>query len=863
MTTATKLSAAQLKKQVTYSVVDLVRFSPFYGHIIQQLIRVCMSGKSAKIPTLAVGKAKDDLLIRLYVNLDYINELIQKYCKPSDPEQAYRFIVGCLEHEVLHLIFNHLTLRFTDAQRGNVACDLSVNSYINENKLPPGALYPSQFNLEPKKPAFWYYIQLEQNEEYQKMLAGGALGPEGQFNAAVESHKTWKEAAKDPIIGDFIRDIVRKSQELCSKSYGNTPHELIEQLDGLLKTKKPIMPWGRVLRLFCGSATESNLSYTMKRISKRYGTRPGTRKEDVLNLAVAVDTSGCFVGETLIPMSDGSLQRIDAVKVGDKVVSSAFSDGQVVQTCTNVFKRSARQLVDVRTSNGFSFSCTPCHKIFVVRPSFDVKQISRRGKNRRSKLELDLRHSSVVEIRADELCENDLLVVGHNTIRNLLPKAVCLPALIREQSGRYITPEDISKAESLKREGVSYRKQERDGLTPFSYVAVLNAKRRGVSPNLARVPKTASESFCQVMGYFIGDGHLDVATFILTDENKNRLEHYKSLIKDVCGLDGNIKNWSRQRLVVSSKSLVKWVKENYPTVSCRSRKRSIPAEWTGMPDSHIGALLCGLFDAEGFVGEHYVALVNSSRQLITQIHLLLSRLRVESTINPINVKDKILDGTLIRGGHFWRLSIYGKRNVSLFADRVGFSCVDKLAKLEKVLQKMLLNQNKSSFLYSNNQKLVRVRSVEFRELVRPVKVYDLEISGGHNYMANGVVVHNSISDYQLKVFFNEIHHIWKNGVQVTIYECDADVQAVYKYKGRFEGEVHGRGGTAFEPVLAAVERKHDALVYFTDFYGPSPSRKYKIPILWVLTTELSREEFPYQWGRFVKIDVEAGKAEIV
>lgn len=413
MVTEIKLTKTQLKKQVTYSVVDLVRFSPFYGHIIQQLIRVYISGKTAKIPTMAVGKQSSDLLLRLFVNLDFIEELIRKYCKPNDPEQGYRFIVGCLEHEVLHLIFNHLTLKFTDRTRGNVACDLSVNSYINENKLPPGALYPTQFELQPKKAAFWYYVHLQDNPKYKKMLKDGAFGTEGQFCDALESHGTWKEAASDPIVGDFIKDIVRKSKDLCSKSYGNTPQDLVNQLDGLLKTKKPIVPWGRVLRCFCANAMESRLDYTMKRISKRYGTRPGTRKEDVLNLAVGVDTSG------------------------------------------------------------------------------------------------------------------------------------------------------------------------------------------------------------------------------------------------------------------------------------------------------------------------------------------------------------------------------------------------------------------------------------------------------------------SISDYQLKVFFNEIRHIWKNGAQITVYECDADVQAVYKFKGKFNGEVHGRGGTAFEPVLEAVERKYDALIYFTDFYGPSPSRRYNIPILWVLTTELEREAFPYEWGRFIKIDAETGDVEVV
>ena len=125
-------------------------------------------------------------------------------------------------------------------------------------------------------------------------------------------------------------------------------------------------------------------------------------------------------------------------------------------------------------------------------------------------------------------------------------------------------------------------------------------------------------------------------------------------------------------------------------------------------------------------------------------------------------------------------------------------------------------------------------------------------------MAVAVDTSGSISDQQLKLFFNEINWIYRNGAVVTVYEADADVCAVYKYKGKFNGEVHGRGGTDLEPVLKAVEGKFDALIYFTDFYAPQITHRYRIPILWVLTTELSRDEFPYKWGRHIKI--EDGKA---
>jgi len=125
-------------------------------------------------------------------------------------------------------------------------------------------------------------------------------------------------------------------------------------------------------------------------------------------------------------------------------------------------------------------------------------------------------------------------------------------------------------------------------------------------------------------------------------------------------------------------------------------------------------------------------------------------------------------------------------------------------------------------------------------------------------LAVAVDTSGSISDDQLKLFFNEIRWIWKNGAKITVYEADCNVCAEYKFSGKFTGKVHGRGGTDLEPVLKKVEGRYDALIYFTDFYAPKIDKQYKIPVLWVLTTELEKKDYPYRWGKFVKI--EDGKA---
>ena len=86
-------------------------------------------------------------------------------------------------------------------------------------------------------------------------------------------------------------------------------------------------------------------------------------------------------------------------------------------------------------------------------------------------------------------------------------------------------------------------------------------------------------------------------------------------------------------------------------------------------------------------------------------------------------------------------------------------------------------------------------------------------------------------------FMNEIHHIYKCGVDVTVIQCDVDIKSIKPYKGKFEMDVVGRGGTEFDPVLDYFNdnlKTFTSLVYFTD--GECYTTiKPKGNVLWVLS----------------------------
>jgi len=112
----------------------------------------------------------------------------------------------------------------------------------------------------------------------------------------------------------------------------------------------------------------------------------------------------------------------------------------------------------------------------------------------------------------------------------------------------------------------------------------------------------------------------------------------------------------------------------------------------------------------------------------------------------------------------------------------------------------------------------------------------------------------SVSDKELALFSGEIQKIFQNGADITVIECDAHIQNVYKYDKKLEKKggmtFAGRGGTDFRPVFEYImdpvktKIKPDAVIFLTDGYGPAPD-VFKIPTLWCLTPGGRR---PYNSG---------------
>tara|TARA_R110000764_G_scaffold37019_6_gene82549 strand:+ start:1024 stop:2187 length:1164 start_codon:yes stop_codon:yes gene_type:complete len=107
-----------------------------------------------------------------------------------------------------------------------------------------------------------------------------------------------------------------------------------------------------------------------------------------------------------------------------------------------------------------------------------------------------------------------------------------------------------------------------------------------------------------------------------------------------------------------------------------------------------------------------------------------------------------------------------------------------------------------------------------------------------NHILVGVDTSGSVNNDELKEFFSELAHMHKTGHKITIAQCDTSLRSVIEFNPKKDWEIHGRGGTSFQPVIDHFNEKrgvYTALVYLTDGEASNPDDCPK-NTLWVLSS---------------------------
>lgn len=299
------MAVKNINDEISRCIIQLLLKEPFYAHLLSGIVR----NYTDEISTAAVGIKEGKA--NLFINEQFFLKELTTFSSR----------VAVIKHETLHLLFKHLfrmDLKQYNLKVFNIAADIVVNQYIGNWDLPKSAVTLSSFqdlNLVKDESVEWYYkkitdlkTEIEKSKknknnssvdtDYSSLSAPlSASSLERILTSDSHSnHSMWGicDSTNNAISAetDLDRLIIQAKDRTSIKDYGTIPLGLRTLIGVIIDKRNPKINWKRALKIFSSSSRKTKVNYTIKKISKRYGTRPGTKIRRYQKLAVAIDTSG-------------------------------------------------------------------------------------------------------------------------------------------------------------------------------------------------------------------------------------------------------------------------------------------------------------------------------------------------------------------------------------------------------------------------------------------------------------------------------------------------------------------------------------------------------------------------------------------
>jgi len=270
------------EERITQSRVRLLLTKPFFG---QLAVRLKVTDASEMLPTAATDGR------RFMFNRDFVDSL---------PDEMLDFLVG---HEVLHCVFDHMQARGDrKPQLYNAAADYNINMTLVEQNIgkpiTEDKLHGGKICMDWKYQgwnSYEIYDDLLKNQKEAKGMdvhldelngdeeGEGMQGP-GQEAMSEEEKK---------VLADEIKQATIQAAQAAGEGVPEAVKRMISELIA------PKMDWRDILRTQLESSLKND--FTFMRPSKRSGEVlfPGMNKDEELNIAVALDTSGS-ISQTML-----------------------------------------------------------------------------------------------------------------------------------------------------------------------------------------------------------------------------------------------------------------------------------------------------------------------------------------------------------------------------------------------------------------------------------------------------------------------------------------------------------------------------------------------------------------------------------
>lgn len=333
-----------------------------------------------------------------------------------------------------------------------------------------------------------------------------------------------------------------------------------------------------------------------------------------------------------------------------------------------------------------------------------------------------------------------------------------------------------------------------------------------------KIPEKIDYSFAKVLGYYLGDGNYEENRLNFSEQKKEVVEYYQSLIKKIFKLEPRInfrKSKNYWQIRVYSRIISQLFKQIFQEDN-KTLNEKIPSLILKSSDSSLAGFISGFFDAEGYVSKGRVAFGINNGIIAKQIQFALLRLGIISSVseydnrkNPYSKKTR------------YTLAIDDLESLKLFREKINFCSTEKRKKVEALISSRSTRNKVRQIVVTGSQiaKIIRnsglntrdfrcgdffcdkkqmskeifkkrilenIKDEELRKRLElfynsnliAVKISNIESLGisktidietkNHNFIANGLVVHNSSQRFHrileglTKDFYKRIAEEMKN-----------------------------------------------------------------------------------------------------
>ncbi|MBI2045712.1 translation initiation factor IF-2 [Candidatus Pacearchaeota archaeon] len=429
-------------------------------------------------------------------------------------------------------------------------------------------------------------------------------------------------------------------------------------------------------------------------------------RQPIVTVCGHVDHGKCVSGETLIPLSDGSIltakelfeknfdkskakqEGEDLIQETDNIILFSSHETDILPTkASHIWKRKKKYLMEIKTAHGDIIKTTPEHPYFKFPGLLENKTKAedlKIGDYILVPKQIKIKDLDIKKIIFDKLKESEFLCFLNlnsqgfvEKIRksgiNKIEKNLSIKHLADSLGKSRIRIKDLIKI------GAHFKVLDEDLYGMIETIKNSSKKQRaGHTSKKVKLPDLHEpEKLGYLLGCIAGDGHLSKTQVLLDNNDKEIQESYAGYLKEIFNLESFVRPNHTCQTTINNGGLTfkKFINE---IIGIPDKQKSSKIEVPKIAQSNkevFKGFFAGLIDTDGYVSHinYSIELTSKSKIMIKHCSILLLNLGIQSVIYEKN--------------GFYNLRIANKKNLGRFLASFNLRLKRKLARVISAYEK--------------------------------------------------------------------------------------------------------------------------------------------------------------------------------